>query len=178
MACQHSLLTDVSHGSCVKGTPYALTRQVGQFHKSCPAYFGVFNKPFIRQWMQIQQKKSSLQKHHWGAENHKQRIVFTSIGERKSLVARSLSVLLPVKNAQSTLAPTVHRILDVVSELSEQIELLIIDDGSADATSEVAIDLTRHYPQVRAICQGRSLGREAAIRSALQKSNWRNCIDL
>jgi len=85
-------------------------------------------------------------------------------------VARSLSVLLPVKNAQSSLAPTVHKILDALSELSERIELLIIDDGSVDATSEVAVELTRHYPQVRAICQGRSLGPEAAIRAALKKS--------
>jgi glycosyltransferase involved in cell wall biosynthesis len=85
-------------------------------------------------------------------------------------VSRSLSVLLPVKNAESTLASTVHNILDVVSEISERIELLIIDDGSTDATSEVAMDLTRHYPQVRAICQSRSLGREEAIRSALLKS--------
>lgn len=85
-------------------------------------------------------------------------------------MARSLSVLLPVKNAQSTLAPTVHKILDVVSEISERIELLIIDDGSADATSEVAMELTRHYPQVKAICQSRSLGRDESIRSALQKS--------
>ena len=91
-------------------------------------------------------------------------------GRKEKFVARSVSVLLPVKNAQSTLAPTVHKILDVVSEISEQIELLIIDDGSADATSEVAMELTRRYPQVQAICQGRSLGKEAAIRSALQKS--------
>jgi glycosyltransferase involved in cell wall biosynthesis len=84
-------------------------------------------------------------------------------------VSRSLSVLLPVKNAQSTLASTVHKILDVISEISEQVEILIIDDGSADATSEVAIELTRHYPQIRAICQNRSIGREAAIRMALQK---------
>ena len=85
-------------------------------------------------------------------------------------MSRSVSVLLPVKNAQSTLAPKVHKILDAVSELSERVELLIIDDGSVDATSEVAIELTRHYPQVRAICQGRSLGREEAIRSALLRS--------
>jgi glycosyltransferase involved in cell wall biosynthesis len=91
-------------------------------------------------------------------------------GRKEKFVARTVSVLLPVKNAQSTLAPTVHKILDVVSEISEQIELLIIDDGSADATSEVAVELTRRYPQVQAICQGRSLGKEASIRSALQKS--------
>ena len=91
-------------------------------------------------------------------------------GRKEKFVARSVSVLLPVKNAQSTLAPTVHKILDIVSEISEQIELLIIDDGSVDATSEVAVELTRRYPQVQAICQSRSLGKEAAIRSALQKS--------
>jgi hypothetical protein len=85
-------------------------------------------------------------------------------------VARSLSVLLPVKNAQSTLVSTVQKILDVVSELSERIELLIIDDGSVDATSEVAKDLTLHYPQVKAICQSRSSGLEAAINTALRHS--------
>ena len=82
----------------------------------------------------------------------------------------SLSVLLPVKNAQATLAKTVQEILDVAADLSEQFELLIIDDGSADATSEIATELTRNYPQVRAVCQGRSLGREAAIRSGLKQS--------
>ena len=83
----------------------------------------------------------------------------------------SLSVLLPVKNAQATLAATVQEILDVAADLSEQFELLIIDDGSADATSEIATELTRNYPQVRAVCQGRSIGREAAIRSGLKQSH-------
>jgi hypothetical protein len=96
--------------------------------------------------------------------------MLSSLVERKFPVARSLSVLLPVKNAQSTLADTVHDILEVVSEVSEQVELLIIDDGSVDATSEVASELTRDYPQVRAFSQGHSLGREAAIRTALKKS--------
>src|SRR3989304_5730447 len=88
----------------------------------------------------------------------------------ESFVARSLSVLLPVKNPQSPLAPTVHKILDVISEISERIEVLIIDDGSADATSEIATELTRHYPQVRAFCQSQASGREAAIQSGLRKS--------
>ena len=78
--------------------------------------------------------------------------------ERTSPVPNSLSVLLPVKNAQATLAATVQEILDVAADLSEQFELLIIDDGSSDATSEIATELTQNYPQVRAVCQA-TIGR-------------------
>ncbi|HEY4759788.1 MAG TPA: glycosyltransferase [Thermoguttaceae bacterium] len=83
----------------------------------------------------------------------------------------SLTVLLPVKNVQSTLAATVQEILEVLSELPGRIELLIIDDGSTDATSEIATELTWRYPQVRAICNGQSLGMEAAINTGLQESS-------
>lgn len=69
-----------------------------------------------------------------------------------------LSVLLPVRNVQTTLHPIVHRLLDVLPELTQQFEVLIIDDASTDATCEVAYDLARDYPQVQvtrhAIVQG------------------------
>lgn len=84
---------------------------------------------------------------------------------------RSLTVLLPVHNAQSTLGDTVLEILEVVSDLTERFEVVIIDDGSADATSEVAHELTERYPQVRAVRHGKSLGREAAIRTGVQQSS-------
>jgi glycosyltransferase involved in cell wall biosynthesis len=85
-------------------------------------------------------------------------------------VQRSLSVLLPVKDVQSTLNASVHEILDILSDSIERFELLIIDDGSTDATSEVAQELTSHYPQVRVVRHGTSLGREAALRTGLKKS--------
>ena len=83
---------------------------------------------------------------------------------------RSLSVLLPVKNAQSTLNNAVHEILDVMTDSGDRFEVLIIDDGSTDATSEVAHELTRHYPQIRLVRHGKSRGRDAAIRSGLERS--------
>jgi glycosyltransferase involved in cell wall biosynthesis len=85
-------------------------------------------------------------------------------------VERSLTVLLPVQDAQATLAETVEEVLDMASELTHRFELLIIDDGSADATSEIADELTRHYPQVRTIHHCRPLGRDAALRSGLAES--------
>jgi len=85
-------------------------------------------------------------------------------------VNRSLTVLLPVRDAQSTLAATVGQVLEMASDLSERFELLIIDDGSSDATSEVAFDLSRSYPQIRTIHHSTPMGEEAALQSGLAQS--------
>jgi len=83
---------------------------------------------------------------------------------------RSVSILLPVYNAESTLSDTVTDVLEVASDLSNCFELVIIDDGSADATSEVIDDLIHSYPQIRAVRHGEHLGPEAAIRTGLKHS--------
>ena len=83
---------------------------------------------------------------------------------------RSLTVLLPVQDAQSTLADTVAEVLEIASDLTPRFELLIIDDGSTDATCEVAEELSRHYPQVRSVRHSSPLGREAAVRTGLLQS--------
>ena len=83
---------------------------------------------------------------------------------------RSLTVLLPVHDAQSTLPATVIEILEMAADLSERFELLIIDDGSSDSTSEIAHDLSRHYPQIRTLRHNKPLGAEAALRSGLAQS--------
>jgi len=86
-------------------------------------------------------------------------------------VDRSLTVLLPVRNAENTLASTVNDVLEVASELSSKFELVIVDDGSTDATSEIAQELTIHYPQVKACSHGSHLGNSAAIKTGLQHAS-------
>ena len=85
---------------------------------------------------------------------------------------RSLTVLLPVHNAQSTLSATVTEVLEMVSDdgQSRRFELVIVDDGSSDATSEVVDELMQSYPQVRSVRHGTHQGREAAIRAGLRHS--------
>lgn len=85
-------------------------------------------------------------------------------------VERSLSVLLPVENVQSTLADAVHELLDILPELTPRFELIIIDDGSNDATAEVADELSSRYPQVYRVSHARRLGRSEAIRTGLRRA--------
>jgi glycosyltransferase involved in cell wall biosynthesis len=83
---------------------------------------------------------------------------------------RSLSVLLPVHNVQATLQADVGRMLDVLPELTGDFDLLIIDDGSTDATSEVAHELATQFPQVRFHRHSRRRGVEAALRDGLAQT--------
>jgi glycosyltransferase involved in cell wall biosynthesis len=94
--------------------------------------------------------------------------VFPSRKDR--FVQRSLSVLLPVKDAQASLTASVHEILDLGTDSGGPFELLIIDDGSTDATGEVAHELTHHYPQIRVFRHTTPLGQEAAVSTGLRWS--------
>jgi hypothetical protein len=61
---------------------------------------------------------------------------------------KSLTIVLPVYNAESQLRKNVNELLELASELTAKFGVLIIDDGSTDATNEVAEELAAHYPQV------------------------------
>ncbi len=53
----------------------------------------------------------------------------------------------------------------MAADVSERFEVLIIDDASSDATSEVAHDLCRNYPQIRLLRHKKPMGEDAAVRS-------------
>lgn len=62
---------------------------------------------------------------------------------------KSLSIVMPVHNVQSTIAAEVDRLLEIVADLTTQFELMIVDNGSTDGTEEVVYELTCRFPQVR-----------------------------
>lgn len=77
----------------------------------------------------------------------------------------SLSVILPVQNAEGTLAAIVGKLLDLLPDLATRFEIVIVDDGSTDHTAEIADDLRRKYPQVKVARHGWQWGRAAAVRT-------------
>ena len=70
------------------------------------------------------------------------------IAERDGVLKSSLSMILPVYNAQATLQGLIAQALEVLPDLTPRWELLVIDNGSTDATPEIAVDLTRPWPQM------------------------------
>lgn len=85
-------------------------------------------------------------------------------------VTESLSLVMPVKNAQDTLESTVSRVLEVISELTTEFEVLIVDDDSQDATPEIADELTRRYPQLRLVPNNQQHGEEGCIAAGMAQA--------
>jgi glycosyltransferase involved in cell wall biosynthesis len=84
--------------------------------------------------------------------------------------SESISVILPVYNHQSEIVDRVEQMLDDLSVLTDQVELLVIDDGSKDATPEVLDELRRRYPQVSVIRHPCQLGPGAAVQTGMQSA--------
>jgi glycosyltransferase involved in cell wall biosynthesis len=62
-----------------------------------------------------------------------------------------LSVFFPAYNDSGTIASMVIRTVKTASELTPDFEVIVVDDGSADGTADIADELARTYPQVRAV---------------------------
>jgi glycosyltransferase involved in cell wall biosynthesis len=60
-----------------------------------------------------------------------------------------LTIVLPIYNGETRLRECVGEILELASELTTRFGVVIIDDGSTDATFEVAEELAAQYPQSR-----------------------------
>lgn len=82
-----------------------------------------------------------------------------------------LTVVLPVRNGQDRIASRVERVLDALIELTNRpSEVVIVDDGSKDATLERVEDLKAIYPQVRVAHHDRPRGMEAAGQTGLERA--------
>jgi glycosyltransferase involved in cell wall biosynthesis len=81
-----------------------------------------------------------------------------------------LSVFFPAYNDSGTIASMVIRTVKAASELTSDFEIIIVDDGSADGTAEVADELARTYPQVRAVHHPTNRDYGAALQTGFRSS--------
>ena len=76
-----------------------------------------------------------------------------------------LSVFFPAYNDSGTIASLVISALKTAARLTPDFEVIIVNDGSADRTAEIADELARTYPQVRVVHHPRNRGYGGALRS-------------
>lgn len=74
---------------------------------------------------------------------------------------------MPAYNEEATLEHVVPQVLSALLALSPQVEIILVDDGSSDATAEVMARLSHQHPQVVSLCLSRNFGKEAALSAGI-----------
>ena len=59
-----------------------------------------------------------------------------------------LSVVIPLYQEEDNVDPAVQEVLDVLDSLPHSCELILVDDGSIDATGERALQWAKRDPRV------------------------------
>ena len=67
----------------------------------------------------------------------------------QALTTRGLSVVLPAWNEEEVIARTVAAVVETLSVLAPDYEVVIVDDGSQDRTGEIAEALAAANPRIR-----------------------------
>ncbi|HSD12562.1 MAG TPA: glycosyltransferase family 2 protein [Patescibacteria group bacterium] len=78
-----------------------------------------------------------------------------------------LTVIVPCYNEERTVAETLRK-LDRVRVPGWDVEIIVVDDGSADGTAAAVEALRAGLPSVTFLAHGRNLGKGAAVRTALK----------
>jgi glycosyltransferase involved in cell wall biosynthesis len=79
--------------------------------------------------------------------------------------AVSISVFFPCHNEQDNVARTTEQAIVVLEKLSADFEVIIVDDGSSDATGQVAEEIASQDSRVKVVHHSTNLGYGAALQS-------------
>jgi glycosyltransferase involved in cell wall biosynthesis len=84
----------------------------------------------------------------------------------------SLSVFFPAYNDEATVRRVTEKALRACDEVAVRHEVIIVDDGSPDASGQIADALAEQHEAVRVIHHPHNQGYGAAVRSGLQASTY------
>jgi glycosyltransferase involved in cell wall biosynthesis len=88
----------------------------------------------------------------------------------KPRARESITVFFPVFNDQESIGSLAERALAVLPMLTDDYEVLLIDDGSTDASASVADELARNMKHLRVIHHSHNQGYGAALRTGFSNA--------
>lgn len=89
----------------------------------------------------------------------------------KPPATKSISVFFPIFNDQETVESLVRKAVDVLPTITGDYEILLIDDGSTDASGATADRLARTIGQLRVIHHPNNQGYGAALRTGFNNAS-------
>lgn len=81
-----------------------------------------------------------------------------------------LSVVVPAYNAESFIIKNLTRVKEVLDQIRYDYEIICVDDGSVDKTSERAKIFSKKYPKIKVVRYKKNLGKGHAVRFGMSKS--------
>jgi glycosyltransferase involved in cell wall biosynthesis len=80
------------------------------------------------------------------------------------------SIVAPAYNESATLPEFHRRIFETMETLNEPWELIVVDDGSQDDTTDILRELSRQDPHLRPVIFARNFGHQLAVTAGLDYS--------
>lgn len=74
-----------------------------------------------------------------------------------------ISIVIPIYNEAESLPVLIDEVVSVIGASGQVYELVLVDDGSRDASYDIMRDYARRYPEVKAIRLRRNFGQTAAM---------------
>jgi dolichyl-phosphate beta-glucosyltransferase len=83
-----------------------------------------------------------------------------------------ISIIIPSYNEEERIGVSLEKIINYFKSENINAEILVVDDGSKDKTSEIA----SKFPEVRVIKQDRNRGKGAAVRRGMLEAKGDFCV--
>lgn len=83
----------------------------------------------------------------------------------------TFSIVVPAFNEEKHLEETLQSLRGILDDRFSSYEVIIVNDGSSDATAQVAERLTRTYPFIRVLHHPHNLGLGSALRSGYRAAS-------
>jgi len=81
-----------------------------------------------------------------------------------------VSVVIPVFNERESVRPLADELLAVLRGLGRRTEVVFVDDGSTDGTSEILADLASREPEITTVRLRRNFGKAAALMAGFREA--------
>jgi len=83
-----------------------------------------------------------------------------------------LSVFFPAYNEKHNIKHALESAYKVIPEYAEKFEVIIVDDGSTDGTSQLADELKKEYKNLKVVHHDKNYGYGKALRTGFENSSY------